>query len=93
MDDTAAVASRFFGPDGRLTSIPRKRAKLQAVLDRLAQEFETGRTYPEREVVAVLTRFHDDHAALRRYLVEDGFLARDAGVYRRCGGAVDLHAV
>ncbi|MEO9324985.1 DUF2087 domain-containing protein [Nocardioides sp. C4-1] len=87
-DRDAVVASRFFGPDGRLTTIPSKRAKQLVVLDRLCQEFELGRTYPEAEVVEVLTRFHDDHAALRRYLVVEGFMTREDGVYWRSGGTV-----
>jgi len=32
----------------------------------------------------------DDHAALRRYLVDEGFLSRQAGVYWRSGGTVDV---
>jgi hypothetical protein len=31
----------------------------------------------------LLTSLHDDHAALRRYLVDEGLLERKAGVYRR----------
>ena len=27
----------------------------------------------------------DDYAALRRYLVDEGFMTRDAGLYRRAG--------
>ena len=38
--------------------VPSKHAKLLVVLDRLAQEFEPGRTYPESEVNEVLNRFH-----------------------------------
>lgn len=91
-DDTTVLA-RFLSSDGRLTSIPRKRDKQLVVLDRLAQEFELGRTYPEKEVRAILTRFHDDHAALRRYLVEEQFLTREDGVYWRSGGTVHLDDV
>ncbi len=91
--DSSAILPRFLGPDGRLVSIPRKRAKLLVVLDRLAQEFELGRTYQEREVVVVLTRFHDDHAALRRYLVDEQFLSREHSVYWRTGGTVHLDDV
>jgi hypothetical protein len=32
----------------------------------------------------------NDHAALRRYLVDEGFLDREAGVYCRAGGRVDV---
>ena len=34
------------------------------MLDRLAQEFQPGRTYPEQAVNELLNRFHPDHAAL-----------------------------
>lgn len=81
---------RFFSPEGRLHTIPTRHAKRQVVLDHLAQSFELGVVYPEREVVAILTRFHEDHAALRRYLVEDGFLTRRDGYYWRSGGTVEV---
>ncbi len=84
MDDR--VLDRFLDADGRLTAIPRRRAKRLLVLDHVAQSFEPGRTYPESEVDAVLLRFHSDHAALRRYLVDDEFLTREANVYWRSGG-------
>jgi hypothetical protein len=91
--DPDVVLPRFLSAEGRLMDIPRKHAKLLVVLDRLAQEFDLGVTYPEREVVARLTRFHDDHAALRRYLVDEGFLTREDGVYWRTGGTVHLDDV
>ena len=52
--------------------------------------FEPGVRYPEREVDAVLRAWHDDHAALRRYLVDEALLARENGVYWRVGGPVDM---
>jgi hypothetical protein len=81
---------RFLSPDGRLHTIPSKHAKRLVVLDHLAQSFELGRVYPEREVVEILTRFHEDHAALRRYLVENDFLTRRDGHYWRTGGTVEV---
>jgi hypothetical protein len=60
------------------------------VLDRVAQAFEPGIKYPEAEVNAILLGFHDDYAALRRYLVENGFLSREGGIYWRTGGTVDV---
>ncbi len=76
--------------DGRLVHLPRKRAKRLLVLDRLAQEFEPGTHYPEREVNRTLRRFDDDVATLRRYLVDEGFLDRADGEYWRSGGTFDL---
>ena len=60
------------------------------VLDRLAAEFEPGRSYEERQVNDVLRAWHDDVAALRRYLVDEAFLSRDHGTYWRTGGTVDI---
>lgn len=84
------ILQAFFADDGTLHTIPSKRTKLLVVLDRLAQEFEPGQRYEEAEVNLVLNRIHPDHAALRRYLVENGFLARESGVYWRSGGTVDV---
>jgi hypothetical protein len=90
-DDPAedAVLSAFVR-DGRLTSIPAQRTKRLVVLDHLARVFEPGVRYPEREVNALLAVWHSDVAALRRYLVDEGLLSRDAGVYWRIGGRVDV---
>ena len=84
------VARNFFTDDGRLHTIPSKNAKLMVVLDRLAQEFVPGQTYAEAAVNEVLNRFHPDHAALRRYLVENDFLTREDGWYWRSGGTFEV---
>ncbi len=84
------VLQNFLSDDGRLRTIPSKQSKLLVVLDRLAQEFEPGRTYPEAEVNEILQRFHPDFAALRRYLVENGFMTREDNVYWRSGGTFDV---
>lgn len=84
--DREAVLRAFLAADGSLRSIPTKIRKRLVVLDRLAQEFEPGERYSETDVNNRLRAFHPDVAALRRYLVEEGFLDRDAGVYWRTGG-------
>ena len=84
------VLSHFLTADGRLHTIPSKHAKLLVVLDHLSQSFEPGQRYEEAEVNLVLRQFHPDYAALRRYLVENQFLTREAGIYWRSGGAFDV---
>jgi hypothetical protein len=86
--DKDAVMRAFFAADGSLTSIPTKIRKRLVVLDRLSQEFEPGERYSETEVNNCLRAFHPDVAALRRYLVEEGFLDRADGQYWRSGGTV-----
>jgi len=89
-DQRAVAVLRSFVRDGRLVSIPTTRAKRIIVLDHLSRAFEVGRRYPEKEVDVALRAWHPDHAALRRHLVDEGFLTREAGVYWRTGGAVEV---
>jgi hypothetical protein len=87
-EDEARVLRTHFRA-GRLTGIPAQRSKRRVVLDRLAQEFEVGVRYNERAVNGLLRPFHPDVAALRRYLVDEGFLDREpGGEYWRAGGTV-----
>ncbi len=77
------VLHAFLGDD-RLTTIPARERKRQVVLRSLAStDFEEGRDYPERDVNMRLALRHRDVAALRRYLVDGGYLERHAGIYRR----------
>ena len=89
-DPAEDAVLQTFIRDGRLVSIPEKRSKQLVVLRHLATVFEPGVQYPEREVNALLAAWHPDVAALRRYLVDDGFLSREAGVYWRTGGYVEV---
>ena len=89
-DPTAAAVLRAFIRDGRLTSIPAAHSKRLVVLDHVVRVFEPGVRYPERDVNALLRAFHPDFAALRRYLVDEGFLAREDRWYWRIGGTVDV---
>lgn len=86
--DRERVLRAFLGDDGRLVSMPAKHRKRLVVLDHVARVFTPGQRYPETEVNAMLRAFHDDYAMLRRYLVDEGFMDRDEGVYWRTGGTV-----
>lgn len=83
--EEATVLRRFF-EGTRLTRIPTQRAKRLIILERLAQEFEPGLRYTERDVSFTLQLWYPDYAALRRYLVDEGFLTRAGGFYWRTGG-------
>lgn len=75
---------RAFLRDGVLVSIPAKPSKrallLPVILDRC---FPDDEPYEEHEVNLRLARLHPDVAALRRYLVDGGWMTREAGIYRR----------
>lgn len=74
---------RSFIRDGRLTHFPTYPDKYQVVLEYLVQNFEVGREYPESEVNEILNRWHVDHAALRRGLVDARLLDRANSIYTR----------
>jgi DNA-binding transcriptional ArsR family regulator len=74
---------RAFLEDGRLTTIPAQDRKKLVVLRYLAETaFPEDRDYPEKEVNQRLGLVHPDVAALRRYLVDNRFMSRAAGIYR-----------
>ena len=70
---------QFFRPDGTLISIPAKASKKIAVLELIASKLSPDTKYPEKELNAIIANFHDDTAAIRRYMIEFGILERDGG--------------
>ena len=82
---------RAFVRDGRITAVPARRTRRRQLLDEVAQAFEPGRRYPEPVVNEILKSVLDDYCTLRRYLVDEAFLSRNAaGTYWRAGGTVDV---
>jgi hypothetical protein len=88
LPEEARKVMNAFVVDGRLQSIPTSHTKRMVILDWLVQAFEPGRRYSEAMVNLTLGQRHPDTAALRRYLVDEGFLDREAGEYWRSGGSV-----
>ena len=88
--ERARVLRSFF-KDGRLQSMPVARSKRQIVLDVLSQDFEPGKRYSEKQVNLIVGKRFADTAAVRRYLVDEGFLEREGGggKYWRAGGTFE----
>lgn len=68
---------------GKLRAIPAQRKKERIILEKIVQSFAFGRIYSEREVNIILADFYDDFCTLRRDLVGEALLERDAQGYRR----------
>jgi hypothetical protein len=87
-----AVASdprlQVFLGGGKIKTMPARQSRRRLLLDVIAQAFEPGVRYPEYHVNQFLGEIHGDHAALRRYLVDEQFLSRSSGEYWRSGGTV-----
>ena len=85
--DIARILDQAFR-DGRLVHLPTKESKRIVVLDHVAQRFEPGRRYTEKQINAALSEIHADTATLRRDMVDFGFMDRADGEYWRSGGTV-----
>jgi hypothetical protein len=83
---------RPYVQDGRITVIPARRSARLLLLDQVAQAFEPGRRYAEGAVNEILKALYDDHATLRRYLVDEELMSRTPdGTYWRSGGTVPIN--
>ena len=55
-----------------------KEKKKIITLQKIIEQFEKGRIYPEKEVNQILKEIYDDYPTLRRYLIEYGFMGRSS---------------
>jgi predicted transcriptional regulator len=76
------ILKTFFDGE-RLTQIPASEKKLLVVVKWLADRFEEGVQYTEKQVNEILSRYHPDYATLRRELVDCHYLKREKGIYWR----------
>ena len=76
-EDARKVLKAYLNADGTLKQIPMDKKKLLVILTFVVDVFEYDATYTEKEVNTILRRFNPDTAALRRYLVDHGFMARE----------------
>ena len=77
-DDVRKVLKSFLNADGSLKQIPPQGNKLLIILNFIVEAFAYDTDYTEKEVNTILRRFHVDTAALRRYLVDSGLMARES---------------
>jgi hypothetical protein len=90
-EKTRRVLAAYLNADGTISQIPLQAGKLRVILNYLLNAFEPGKIYTEKEVNAILKRFNEDTAGLRRDLVDAGLLARerDGSKYWRSTETVD----
>ena len=77
-EDVRKVLRSFLNADGTLKQIPPQGNKLLIILNFIVDAFAVDANYTEKEVNTILRRFHVDTAALRRYLVDNGLMARES---------------
>jgi DNA-binding transcriptional ArsR family regulator len=83
------VLATFTAADGRILAFPTQEKKTHVLLRHVLPSFSHGVRYPEKRVNEILSRYNDDVARLRRWLVEFGYMKREGGggKYWRVDGA------
>lgn len=76
-EDARKVLKNYLNADGTLKQIPSVQNRLLIILNFIVDAFAFDTNYTEKEVNTILRRFHLDTAALRRYLVDNGLMARE----------------
>lgn len=79
-DDRRMTQEAYFR-DGHLLSIPPSAKARKFVLEKIAESFEWGRIYDEKELNTLLKTFHTEAATLRRDMIEQQIMMRENGRY------------
>jgi len=81
--EAESIRKTYFNDKGGLKSIPAREKKKLVVLSEIVKNFVPGKQYEEKELNRILKRIYDDNAAIRRALIEYGFMDRtnDGTIY------------
>ncbi len=74
---------RTFFHNGKLTQLPKQWKKRVIVAEEFLKDFLVGRDYSEKEVSDLIAARFSDYCTIRRILVDEGYMTRAAGVYKR----------
>ena len=73
------VLATFTTADGRIKTFPMQERKFRVLLRHILPSFSHGVRYTEKRVNEILSKYNDDTARLRRWLVDFGYMAREGG--------------
>ncbi len=71
------ILKDYLNDDGTIAQLPTNRRKLDVILRYLAEQFEVGKTYTEKQVNQVIGALNEDISGLRRDLISVGLLGRE----------------
>ena len=70
------VLKDYLREDGRIEQLPTNRRKLDVILRYIAEHFDFGKIYTEKQVNEVIGALNEDISGLRRDLISVGYLER-----------------
>ncbi len=71
------ILKDYLSDDGTIAQLPTNRRKLDVILRYLAEQFEVGKTYTEKQVNQIIGALNEDISGLRRDLISVGLLGRE----------------
>ncbi len=83
IDEYRSKVLNSFFRHGILEKLPAQHKKRLIVLEQFVQRFEPGRRYTENEVTELIRPLFDDYCTIRRLLIEENMLQREATTYWR----------
>ncbi|MEW4286296.1 DUF2087 domain-containing protein [Priestia koreensis] len=80
VEEKEKVVAKYLpdGLEGKLNKFPLKEKQRLILLTEISKIFDSNKVYTEKEVKQGLKRLYEDDVLLRRYLIEYGFLDREA---------------
>ena len=72
---------KSFMPFGVCKTMPAQVKKRLIIYEEIMKQFETGKTYTEKEVNAIISNIHADYCTVRRAFVGMGWMSRENGIY------------
>lgn len=72
---------KTFMPDGVCRTMPAQIKKRMVIYDEIFSRFDPGKTYPEKEVNAIIGEVYADFCTIRRTFVGLGWMSRKDGIY------------
>lgn len=70
------IIKNYIDESGALKTFPAKEKKKIIVLSEIVKHFSKEKKYSEKEINRILQRVYEDYAAIRRALIEYGFIER-----------------
>lgn len=74
---------RTWVKNGRIVDIPSQEKKKKILIRWLAGQIDPDRRWTEKDFSEWLKQYNEDYAFLRRYLVDNHYMARENGIYWR----------
>lgn len=69
--------------NGHIIRLPAQRKKRVLLLEHLLESFEPYKIYTESEINDIIRKYYDDYCTVRRELVDEKMMIRNAGKYKR----------